>query len=190
MPQARSVLSALDAERDRLAVPNIVIGFKLTDAVRAKDQLARLEKVLQAAFEDEPKLKDRLKHETAGGVDYLVLQLDGSLVPWDEIPWERLAQEPGQFDKLKAKLEQMKLVICAGVRDDYLLIAVGSSLEPLERLGTGKLLADLPEFQPLQKFAESAINGHRLRQRKIHAGRVVERSATGSASRDVAADIA
>ncbi len=108
----RSVLSALDAERDRLAVPNIVIGFKLTDAVRAKDQLARLENVLQAAFEDEPKLQDRLKHETAGGVDYLVLQLDGSLVPWDDIPWERLAEEPGQFDKLKAKLEQMTLVIC------------------------------------------------------------------------------
>ncbi len=47
----------------------------------------------------------------------------------------------------------------AGVRDDYLLIALGSSLEPLERLGTGKHLADLPEFQPLQKFAEARLTG-------------------------------
>ncbi len=92
-------------------------------------------------------------------MDYLVLQLDGSLVPWDHIPWERLEQQPGQFDKLKAKLEQMKLVVSAGVRDDYLLFSLGSSLAPLEELGTGKLLAELPEFQPLEKFAQQRLTG-------------------------------
>ena len=87
MAGARAALRELDAQRDRLVAPSFVIAFKLTEAGRAKDQLARLEKLLQATFEDEPKLKDRLKHADAGGVDYLVLELDGSLLPLDEVPW-------------------------------------------------------------------------------------------------------
>ena len=70
-----------------------------------------------------------------------------------------MEQEPGQFDKLKAKLEQMKLVVCAGVRDGYLMLSVGSSVEHLAKLGTGQLLADLPQFKPLEKFAEKPLIG-------------------------------
>jgi hypothetical protein len=159
MASARTALKALDAHRDRLVTPGIVIGFKLTDTGRAKDQLQRLEKLLESAFEDEPKMKDRLKHTTVGDVDYLTLSLDGSMIPWDEVPWEQLAEEPGQFEKLKAKLEELNIVVYLGVRNDYLLFAIGSSTDQLAQLGKGKLLAELPELQPVEKFAQKPLIG-------------------------------
>jgi hypothetical protein len=156
---ARAALAALDARRDRLAPPNLVVALKLTDTSRAKDQLVRLEKILEPLMDEEPQLKGRLKHTTVAKADFLNLELDGSLIPWDEVPWEEMANQPGQFDKLKAKLQSMKLTIAAGIRGDYLLLSVGASLEHLAALGSGKLLADIPEFKPLEKYAKERLTG-------------------------------
>ena len=78
------------------------------------------------------------------------------MVPWDEAPIGQLrAMEasPGDVDKVMARLKKLTVVVSLGLRDDYLLLAVGSSTDCLARLGKGKLLAGRNEFKPLEKFA-------------------------------------
>src|SRR5262245_6421324 len=150
---ARILFNSLDANRDRLSAPGIVLGFKLTDAKRAQNQLKRLEELAKPHLEAEPQMRGRLKHTSISGIDYLVLELDGSMVPWEQVPWQRLEEKPGQYDKLREKLRGMRLVVYAGVRNDYLLFAIGSSPAQLAALGQGKPLADLPELAPLAKYS-------------------------------------
>ena len=150
---ARIVFNSLDANRDKLSAPGIVFGFKLTDAKRAQNQLKRLEELAKPQLEAEPQMRGRLKHTSVSGVDYLALELDGSMVPWEQVPWQRLEEKPGQYEKLREKLRGMRLVIYAGVRNDYLLFAIGSSPAQLAALGQGKPLADLPELAPLAKYS-------------------------------------
>ncbi len=44
-----------------------------------------------------------------------------------------------------------------GVRDNDLLVSVGSSIDCIKNLGTGERLIDLPEFKPLEKFADKRL---------------------------------
>ena len=55
-------------------------------------QLERLEKQAAAALEQNPDLKGRLKRSDVGGTSYLTLTLDGSLIPWDEVPLDDFRQ--------------------------------------------------------------------------------------------------
>ncbi|HEY2251947.1 MAG TPA: hypothetical protein VGH74_12835, partial [Planctomycetaceae bacterium] len=70
---------------EKLPVPAIVVGFKLSDPAPAKAQVARLEKVLRAALEDVPAVAKGLRREKMGSDEYLTLKLDGSQIPWDEL---------------------------------------------------------------------------------------------------------
>src|SRR5262249_29178885 len=154
---ARIMLNSLDDNRDRLSAPGIIIGFKLTDVKRAQNQLKRLEELAKPHFEAEPKMQGRLKHASVSGIDYLAVELDGSMVPWDEVPWQRLESKPGQYDRLKEKLRGMRLIVYVGERNDYLLLAIGSSPAQLAALGQGKVVSDLPEFAPLAKYANERL---------------------------------
>ena len=55
------------------------------------------------------------------------------------------------------RLKQMTLVVAVGLRDDFLLVSIGSSTDALARLGQGQSLADRPELAPLQKFADKRL---------------------------------
>ncbi len=156
---ARIVLNSLDANRDRLSAPGLVFGFKLTDTKRAQNQLARLERIAKPILDDEPKFRGRLKRMTVGGTEVLTLDLDGSVVPWEEVPWQDLAEKPGQYDALQEKLKKLRVTISLGVQDGYLLLVIGDAPVRLAALGKGKLLAELPEIIPLEKFASERLVG-------------------------------
>jgi hypothetical protein len=149
----RDMLRALAATADKLETPTLVVGFRHTNADRATAQMTRLEKFLHDALESVPELKDRFERRKVGSGDYLVLKLDGKMVPWDEIPLKQLEKKPGEFDKLVEKLKGMTLVVSLGVRRDYVLMSVGPSTDHLAKLGTGPLLASRQEFEPLAKRA-------------------------------------
>jgi hypothetical protein len=154
--QGRILLSALVENLPLLKVPDVVFGFKVSDVKAAQQQLNYLEKQATEALEKNPQLQGRLKKTTLGGHSYLTLSLDGKLVPWDRIPADQIKEieaHEGDFDKVVARLKQMNLVIAVGLRDDYLLLSIGSSTDALTRLGQGKHLASRPELAPLQKFA-------------------------------------
>ena len=158
--QAMILLGVLSDNVDAVKVPGMVLGFKLEDKSRAVLNLGKLELIAGFALKQNPRFAECLKRTKIGGSEYLVLTLKGDMVPWDQLPLERfrrLETEPGSVDKLVAKLKKESLVVAVGLREDYLLLAVGSSTDVLARLGQGTSLAERPEMAPLAKFADKRI---------------------------------
>ncbi len=156
---ARALLQALLKNVDNLQTPDIVIGFKLSKTEPAEAQLKRLEALLKEAEGKEPKLKGRVKREKVAGGEFLTLNIDGKLVPWDEVlaPLKQAEEKPGQTDMLIKKLSGLKQTVAVGIRKGYLLVSLGETTGVLTKLGQGKKLADLPEFKPLAKFADRRL---------------------------------
>jgi hypothetical protein len=158
--QARMMLAVLSENIDLLRVPDMVVGFKVTDTAAAKDHLERLEKLLRDAIADVPELEGTLKRAKVGGHQYLTMSVDGELIPWEELPLEKLEEyeaEEGDAKKVIDALQKMTLVVAVGMRNDYLLISIGSSTDVLERLGRGESLASSPKLAPLAKFADKKL---------------------------------
>src|SRR5262249_15332002 len=130
-----------------------VFGFRVEDAKRARAQLDRLEKLLGGLAEQVPQMKGRVKTTRVGGASFLTVAVDGKMVPWEQVPLDKVEKKQGEFDDLVKKLQTLKLTVALGVRDDYLLFSMGQSTAPLAALGGGKALADLPELRPLAKHA-------------------------------------
>ena len=128
-------------------MPNFVLGFKLKNTDLAKEELIKLETMGNILLESNEQTKGHFKKTKVGNYDYLVLELDGEMVPWDQVPMDKLKEmelNEGDFQKIIDKLKETKLVIALGVRENYLLCSIGSSLECLEKLGQGKRLIDRP----------------------------------------------
>jgi hypothetical protein len=159
--QAKLAIAALAEHADQIDVPNVVLGFKVKNADLAKEQLIKLE-MFGNMLEANEKMKGHFKKTKVGDTDYLVLSLDGEMIPWDEIPkdkFDALETEEGQIDKIVDKLKESKLVIAIGLRGNYLVASIGSTLECLEKLGQGKRLIDRDEFKPLAKFVDKRLVG-------------------------------
>jgi hypothetical protein len=154
--QGMLLFSVLAENADLIKTPDLVIGFKVKNKESAVEHLQLLEGTLSALIETNVQLKGRFKKTKVAGHEYLTLTLDGSMVPWDEVPIGELRgmeAQAGDVDKVMARLKKLTVVISLGLRDDYLLLAVGSSTDCLARLGKGKLLASRDELKPLEKFA-------------------------------------
>ncbi len=163
--QGMLLLAALSENLDLLMVPDTLVGFKLSDTDAANAQLNKLEMMAGMMIQNVPELaplQGRLKRTKVGGHEYLTLTLDGQMIPWDEIPLEEIKDiesDQGDVDRMVAHLKKSQLVIALGVRDDHLLLSVGSSTNCLRRLGRGKSLIDQPELKPLEKFADRRLLG-------------------------------
>jgi len=156
--QERAVLTVLAKDLDRVKVPNFVLGFKLSDAKRAENQIKRLEGLADALTASLPKLKGRVKRAKVGDASFLTLTMDGSQVPWDLIAWDKVEDKPGEFKALREKLKKMTLTISLGVHHDYLMLGIGASADHLARLGgDGPRLDQQAEFKPLAKFADRKL---------------------------------
>ena len=157
--QAQMMISALAENADLIGMPNMVVGFKVENADLAKEQLIKLE-MFGNLLETNEKTKGHFKKTKVGDHDCLVLDLDGAMVPWDELPMDKLYEmelEEGDVDAILEQLKESKLVIALGLRDDYLLCSIGSSLECLENFGQGNRLIDRAEFKPLEAFADRHV---------------------------------
>jgi len=154
---ARRLTEFVDKEAGKLRFPPTVIGFKLTDTVKAEAQIARLEKLANAELDKHDAWKGRLKREKIGGGEILTLKLDGSLLPWDELPPTDNAEAKAAIDKVSEKLKARTLTISLGIREGYLLLSIGETTEQLAKLGQGKLLIDRPELAPLMKHVDKPL---------------------------------
>jgi hypothetical protein len=158
--QQQALVSALCQNAALLKVPELVLGFRVTNLELARQELARLELLATAVLATKPELQGRLKKTTVDGHEYLTLTLDGGMIPWEQGVAEKLrelASQPGDADKLVARLKAAKLVVSIGLRGDYLLVAIGPSTEVLARLGHGRSLRTRPEWAPLAKFADKPL---------------------------------
>ncbi len=161
--QGRAVMTALAKNATLIGVPNLIVGFKVQNTDLAKEQLSKLETLannaLQAAGVDE-QTKSHFKRSKVGDYEYLVADLDGSMIPWDQVPLEKIKEleaQPGDAQKIIDRLKQSKLVVALGVRGNYLLCLIGSSLECLEKLGKDKRLLDRAELKPLEKYVDKRL---------------------------------
>lgn len=157
----RRMVKAVSQAVEKLKVPATLVGYKLTNTQRAEAQIARLEKVLSGVLTNQSKLRERLSRETIGGVSFLTLKLDGTLVPWDQIPRDDFPGDKQELEKIVEKAKTLKLTISLGVRDGYLLLSTGEDNSYLQSLGKGPLLIDRPEMAPLKKFADKPLTSIR-----------------------------
>jgi hypothetical protein len=158
--QGTAAISALAADVKLISVPNLVAGFKLKNTDLAREQLIKLEAIANVIFESNERTKGHFKKTKVGDHEYLVMELDGSMVPWDNLPLDRFKEmeaKEGDAQKVIDRLKESKLVIALGVRENYLLASIGSSLEAVEKLGKGDRLIDRAEFKPLAKFADKRL---------------------------------
>jgi hypothetical protein len=137
-----------------IRVPELMVGFRLSKP-DASGGLKRLETLIREQLKGVPDLDKRLQWQKVGGSDFLVLTLDGKQVPWEQFPV--FTQTRGQLDGLMNRLREARLTIGLGVRDGYLLLAIGESTDFVARLGQGKSLAGRAELQPFAKFADQRI---------------------------------
>jgi hypothetical protein len=159
--QKKVMIASLAENVDLIGVPNFVVGFKVKNVDLAKEELIKLE-MFGNLLEANEKTKGRFKKTKVGDRDFLVLTLDGEMVPWDQAPMEQLRAneaEEGDVDKIIDKLKESKLVLAIGVYGDYLLCSVGSSTDCIAKLGTGQRLIDRGEFKPLEKFLDRRLTG-------------------------------
>lgn len=155
--RARIVLTSLSEQPERIDIPDLVLGFKVSDSAKVAAQIKRLEPVLKDALKDTP-LKGRAAIAKVGKDDFLVLNLDGSLVPWDKLPIADYEDKPGEFAPLLKKLKSKTLTVSLGVREGYLLLAIGESTDHLLKFGgAGPKLAGVNELKPLDKYSGKPI---------------------------------
>jgi hypothetical protein len=151
---ARAVLRVLARNPKKMRVPDFIVGFKIKDAKKANAQIDRLETLLNVLIAMEPKLEGRLARVAIGGGKFLTLNFDGDMVPWDDIDWNAVEEAVGEFDGVRKNLKKLTLTIGLGVRDNYLLFAIGSSTAGLKQFGgDGPRLTGRPELKPLLRAA-------------------------------------
>lgn len=156
----RSLLRVLARNPNKIKFPDFVIGFKIKNAKKADEQLARLEAILQAVVGVVPMLQDRLKRVPVGDSSFLALSLDGDMIPWDQINWQDVEEAAGEFEGVRKNLKKLKLTISLGVRHGFLLFALGSATEGVAQLGgNGPRLASRPELKPLMSAADKRLTG-------------------------------
>ncbi len=168
---AMAVLESLNENLENVVVPDFVIGFKLNNKsiARAQAQLKRLEAFVVKAAEDVPELKDRFKRVRVGDAEFLTLSGDGKMIPWDQIPFDDLEPNPGDYRALRQQLQELTIAVSIGVKDGYLLISIGNNNDHLAALGKGPLLIDSAELKPLREHLSKPIVGVGYMSKAMHA---------------------
>ena len=160
--QATLALSALAQNAERIKVPSMMLGFRVKDTALAREALIKLEAMLNVLSVALPQMADRVKRTRIGDHEYLTISLSGEMIPWQTIPIEELESieaRDGDARKVIDRIKKLTLVIALGLRNDYLLVAIGPSTGLLERLGKGKALVERPEFRPLEAYADRPLVG-------------------------------
>jgi hypothetical protein len=157
----RAVLQLLDKNKGKVKAPQLVFGFKVSDARKVEGQITRLERVLQAFIKNKEELeflKGKLQRVRVDGSNFLALTLDGGMLPWDQVPIKDWEDRGGEFDEIIKHLKETTLTVSLGVRDNYLLFALSSKAEDLATFGTkGKKLSGRAELKPLAKAGKKPL---------------------------------
>ena len=160
LAQAQLMLATLAENIELLKVPNAIIGFRVKDQKAAADQITKLEMGINGLAFLVPELTKIVKRQKAGDGDYLTFTVNGSMIPWDQIPLDmgrQIETNRGDLDKVVAKIKKSTLMLALGLRKDYLLVAIGPSTDCLAGLGKGPRLADVAEMKKLEQFADQRV---------------------------------
>jgi len=146
-------VAALARRADRLRIPNVVVGFKVRNVPQALEHVGKLELALGGLCWSLPALGGRMGRTQVGEATFITLTLHGSALSQGTKPGPTGQGEAAtHVQTLDRALREARLVVAFGVRDDYLLFSIGSSLEALAALGQGKPLLDRSELAPLRRM--------------------------------------
>jgi hypothetical protein len=168
----RATFDALNADLDRIKVPELVLAMRVKDKDAAEEQLRRLEayaRVLPEHMRELAPLRGKIKTARVGDSQLLTVTIDDTVIPWQNIPFEKIAEKPGQYDKLRDKLKGLKLVVALGVHQGYVVLSIGPSADHLAAWGKGPALADHPKLKVLrdrgaQRFTSASYISESLSQ--------------------------
>jgi hypothetical protein len=184
----RVILDTLAAKPERLKVPDFVVGFRLRDTNRAETQLKRLEAVLKEAVGRFPRLEGRFQRVAVGKSSFLTLTFDGKMIPWERIPIKDLEEKPRQYDDLVKRLTALKATFSLGVRDQYLLFAIGESGElvaKLDQAGAKDPLANRRELKPLARYADRRLTSISYASKDLRTKTSLNRDGVNDLLRDL-----
>jgi hypothetical protein len=176
--RTRAILAFLAKKPEQLRLPDLVFGFKVSEPAKVTAQLKRLDAIVADALKETP-LKGRSERISVDSDEFLTLKLDGALVPWEEIPIDKYEDKPGEFAALLKHLKKMKFNVAVGVRQGYLLLALGGSDDLLKKFGgEGPKLAERPEFKPMAKYSGKPFTSISYTSAKL-------RQATATSAQDI-----
>jgi hypothetical protein len=155
---AERIMKVLDEHAEKLKVPSVVIGWRITDAERGERQLDAVHSLVRDVFDRErPELSSHLEREQIGGHEFLTLRIDGSMVPWDELREQAKNIDDEQYDKWRELFSKKTLVVAMGVVDEFVLLSLGDSTEHLETFGQGDSVLSQPAIKRLEKHADERV---------------------------------
>lgn len=158
--QFRAMLLAAQKNHQLMKMPDLVFGLKIKSAAKAEAQLKRLEKMAEMAAENFPPLKGKLKRQKLGDSSFLTAEVDGSLIPWDDVNLKDYEDKKDEFEDLVKAAKKMTACVSVGVKDGYLLFGLTSSFKEVARLDSkGKSLSAREELKPLEKVASKPLTG-------------------------------
>jgi hypothetical protein len=154
------VLAVLEKHTGSYKVPTVVIGFRIKDKERAKRELDEVHSQLRNLLdESQPELAAHLERTQIAGHEFLMMRLDGTMLPWEKIHEEAENMDDEQFDKLKNFISKLKVSAALGVTDEFVILSIAESTEHLEKMGKGAVLADAPAMKWLEKHADQRLVG-------------------------------
>jgi flavodoxin len=148
--QGRAILRTLMKNRAQLKVPELVIGFRLATPDKASKLLKQAAVIAEGFAAGQQEIEDRFKVKKIGDGEFMTLELDGSLIPWEQVDLTEVEEKRDEFKDLIDHIKKMKLTVSLGVSNNYLLLSLGESTKDLEAfLGKGKKLIDLVDVKPI-----------------------------------------
>ena len=132
-----------------LTIPRVLVGAKCDDVDLALGKIDQLELLVNLGMTAIPNgslfFKNFERIDDARG-DRLQLRLDGTQVPWDEIPTNGVFGED-ELAQLKSIVEKKSLVITVGMFDGYFVAGLSPTSKSLLELGKTQSILDIPEMQ-------------------------------------------
>lgn len=142
-----------------LNVPTIMMGARCNSEDIALGKIDQLEAALQfgvGATEAGALIIKKLDRiEDARGTR-LQLRLDGTQIPWDDIPTGEEFDEEMR-DRVREVVEKKSMTITIGLLDGFFIVAISPTSKASLQLGKGKSIFEHPEMQPVRDAASLPI---------------------------------
>jgi hypothetical protein len=146
-------------EIDKIRIPTLVLGFRLTDDANARLQLDALEGIMRIAGGQIPELQAalrNLKRSDFSDGQSLTISLDTSLIPMDQLGERELEIA----NKVMELLQGRSLSLSLGVKDEVLIIALGEDKSLIETFGdTTNQLLDHERMEILKEASQADLRG-------------------------------
>ena len=159
MEQVRTITDTYLKHFGELNVPTIVMGARCKSEDIALGKIDQLEAALQfgvGATEAGALIMKKLDRIDDARGNRLQLRLDGTQIPWDEIPTSE-GFDDEMKDRVREVIEKKSMTITIGLLDGFFIAAISPTSKAILELGKGKSIFEHPELQPVRDAASLPI---------------------------------